>query len=108
MSVTLFINSHFAPVAAGTSLFDAAESLGVNVPSSCRKQGKCRECLMEVFEGRECLTPRAATCASGHESRDGIQQSRGGRGVGGSARCYGDGLRHTLDEFGRGGEGGRS
>lgn len=60
MSVTLFINSQVAPVAAGTSLFDAAESLGVNVPSSCRKQGKCRECLMEVFEGRECLTPPAA------------------------------------------------
>ncbi len=59
MSVTVAINAQTAPFAAGISLFDAGESLGINVPSSCRKQGRCRECLMEVVDGIEHLTPRA-------------------------------------------------
>jgi uncharacterized 2Fe-2S/4Fe-4S cluster protein (DUF4445 family) len=56
MAVTLSINAHAAEFPVGTSLFDAGERLGIAVPSSCRKQGKCRECLMEVVEGGECLT----------------------------------------------------
>lgn len=59
MAVTVSINSRVAPFAAGVSLFEAGESLGINVPSSCRKQGKCRECLMEVLEGMDQLTPPA-------------------------------------------------
>ncbi len=59
MPVIVSINSQVAPFAAGMSLFDAGESLGINVPSSCRKQGKCRECLMEVVEGMEHLTSPA-------------------------------------------------
>jgi len=35
----------------GLVLFDAAEKLGIKVPTSCRKQGKCKECLVEVVEG---------------------------------------------------------
>lgn len=58
MPVTVSINSQVAPFAAGVSLFEAGERLGLNVPSSCRKQGKCRECLMEVVAGMEHLTPR--------------------------------------------------
>jgi uncharacterized 2Fe-2S/4Fe-4S cluster protein (DUF4445 family) len=42
----------------GTSLFDNAEALGVRVPTSCRKQGKCQECLVEVTHGMPLLTPR--------------------------------------------------
>ena len=34
------------------SLFECAEALGVHVPTSCVKQGKCRECLVEVEAGR--------------------------------------------------------
>ncbi|MDP2136372.1 MAG: ASKHA domain-containing protein [Candidatus Didemnitutus sp.] len=59
MPVTVSINSQVAPVAVGVSLFDAGESLGLHIPSSCRKQGKCRECLLEVVEGMELLTPPA-------------------------------------------------
>jgi uncharacterized 2Fe-2S/4Fe-4S cluster protein (DUF4445 family) len=40
----------------GVSLFDHAERLGVRVPTSCQKQGKCRECMVEVVEGMECLS----------------------------------------------------
>jgi uncharacterized 2Fe-2S/4Fe-4S cluster protein (DUF4445 family) len=40
----------------GTSLFEAAESVQVTVPTSCIKQGKCRECLVEIEKGAELLT----------------------------------------------------
>ena len=41
-------------------LFDCAESLGVHVPTSCRKLGKCKECMVEVVEGMDCLGPPTA------------------------------------------------
>jgi len=34
-----------------------AERLGVQVPTSCQKNGKCRECIVEVTSGIECLSP---------------------------------------------------
>ena len=40
----------------GTSLFECAESVNVTVPTSCIKQGKCRECLVEIEQGAELLT----------------------------------------------------
>ncbi len=56
MPVTLTINSQEMQAEPGPSLFDYAEQLGVQVPTSCHKNGKCRECLMEVVEGMERLT----------------------------------------------------
>jgi uncharacterized 2Fe-2S/4Fe-4S cluster protein (DUF4445 family) len=41
----------------GVSLFDCAEGMGVRVPTSCLKNGKCKECVVEVAEGMECLSP---------------------------------------------------
>lgn len=55
----LSINSHELQVAPGTSLFEAAESVGIRVPTSCHQQGRCRECLIEVVAGMEQLTPRS-------------------------------------------------
>ena len=40
----------------GQSLFECAESVQVTVPTSCFKQGKCRECLVEIESGAELLT----------------------------------------------------
>ena len=57
MSKKVTINQRAGEFAAGTSLFEVGESLDVSVPSSCRKQGKCRECLMEITEGMDSLTP---------------------------------------------------
>ena len=54
MAVTLTINGQATEAAAGPSLFDYAERLGVQVPTSCQKQGKCKECIVEVAEGMEC------------------------------------------------------
>jgi uncharacterized 2Fe-2S/4Fe-4S cluster protein (DUF4445 family) len=59
MSVELHFNNHYANVASGSSLFEYAESLGIRVPTSCRKQGKCKECLVEIVEGMECLSEAA-------------------------------------------------
>jgi len=58
MSVELHFNNQRRDVAPGVSLFDYAESLGINVPTSCRKQGKCKECVVEVTEGLDCLSAR--------------------------------------------------
>jgi uncharacterized 2Fe-2S/4Fe-4S cluster protein (DUF4445 family) len=58
MSVELHFNNHQASVAPGASLFDYAEALGIRVPTSCLKQGKCKECMVEVMEGMECLSEK--------------------------------------------------
>ena len=56
MSVELHINNRQGEATPGSSLFEYAESMGVRVPTSCRKQGKCKECLVEVTEGMPCLS----------------------------------------------------
>jgi len=59
MSVELHFNQKLSHASRGSSLFDCAEALGIKVPTSCRKQGKCKECLVEVVEGMELLSPPA-------------------------------------------------
>jgi uncharacterized 2Fe-2S/4Fe-4S cluster protein (DUF4445 family) len=53
---TIIIDGVSADASLGSSLFECAESIQVNVPTSCFKQGKCRECLVEIEEGSELLT----------------------------------------------------
>ena len=56
MAVNLSINGQTTEATEKQSLFDYAEQLGVQVPTSCHKQGKCKECLVEVVSGMECLS----------------------------------------------------
>jgi uncharacterized 2Fe-2S/4Fe-4S cluster protein (DUF4445 family) len=56
--VELHINHIRTEAAPGATLFDCAEGVGISVPTSCRKQGKCKECVVEVTEGAECLSER--------------------------------------------------
>jgi uncharacterized 2Fe-2S/4Fe-4S cluster protein (DUF4445 family) len=58
MAATLTINGHSIEASPAASIFDLAETLGVRVPTSCHKQGKCRECMVEVTEGAELLSER--------------------------------------------------
>jgi uncharacterized 2Fe-2S/4Fe-4S cluster protein (DUF4445 family) len=58
MSAVLSINARDVAAPVGASLFELAEQIGVSVPTSCRKLGKCRECLVEVVEGLDRLSPR--------------------------------------------------
>ncbi len=55
--VTLAINGATTNAPTGATLFDCAEAIGIRVPTSCVKNGKCKECVLEVAEGMECLTP---------------------------------------------------
>src|SRR5580698_10510915 len=57
MAVTLTINGQSTQATDGPSLFDHAEAMGIDVPTSCRKQGKCKECMVEVVEGMDALSP---------------------------------------------------
>lgn len=58
MSVKLHFNHLTNAVPPGSSLFTHAEELGIQVPTSCNKQGRCKECVVEVIEGMDCLSPR--------------------------------------------------
>ena len=51
MSVRLHVNGRTGETSPGISLFTSAEALDVRVPTSCNKQGKCKECVVEVVEG---------------------------------------------------------
>ena len=48
------------PLAPGLSLYDAAAELGSVVPASCRRTGRCHECVVEVRTGADQLSPRTA------------------------------------------------
>ncbi len=56
MAALLTINGVSTEASPGSTIFDCAEQLGIRVPTSCQKQGKCRECMVEVTEGLEYLT----------------------------------------------------
>jgi uncharacterized 2Fe-2S/4Fe-4S cluster protein (DUF4445 family) len=56
MAVTLTINGQSIEATDPRSLFDYAEAMGIDVPTSCRKQGKCKECMVEVVEGMSALS----------------------------------------------------
>jgi uncharacterized 2Fe-2S/4Fe-4S cluster protein (DUF4445 family) len=59
MSVELHFNNEKTSVASGSSLFEYAESMGIYVPTSCVKQGTCKECMVEIAEGMENLSARS-------------------------------------------------
>ena len=59
MTVSVRIDGASVADADGRTLFECADGVGVRVPTSCFRQGKCRECLVEVEDGMELLGPRA-------------------------------------------------
>jgi len=44
--------------AAGCTLFDCADRLGVRVPTSCNRKATCHECIVDVTRGMAALVPR--------------------------------------------------
>ena len=46
------------PLIAGRTLFDYADEVSAAVPASCRRTGRCRECVVEVRQGGAGLSPR--------------------------------------------------
>ncbi len=45
------------PLVPGRSLFDAADELEMVVPASCRRSGRCHECVVEILRGGDALSP---------------------------------------------------
>ena len=60
MAATLTINGLTTEAPLGATLFDCAGQMGVRVPTSCLKQGKCKECVVEVAEGMASLSAPTA------------------------------------------------
>jgi uncharacterized 2Fe-2S/4Fe-4S cluster protein (DUF4445 family) len=56
MSIELHFNYQKQIISAGSYLHEYAESFGIHVPTSCNRQGKCKECLVEVTEGMDLLS----------------------------------------------------
>ena len=46
------------PLVPGRLLFDEADQLSVIVPASCKRTGRCHECVVEVRSGGDQLSPR--------------------------------------------------
>jgi uncharacterized 2Fe-2S/4Fe-4S cluster protein (DUF4445 family) len=46
------------PLVVGRSLFDYADEVSAAVPQSCRRTGRCRECVVEIRQGAAALSPR--------------------------------------------------
>jgi len=44
----------------GLTLFDHADELAMEVPTSCRRTGRCHECIVEVRRGMAALSPPTA------------------------------------------------
>ena len=42
----------------GKTVFDYADELAIQVPTSCHRNGICHECIVEVEKGLEALSPR--------------------------------------------------
>ena len=65
MSAQLTINGQTTEAPSGSaSIFQLAEFIGVHVPTSCRTNGKCKECVVEVTEGLAMLS--SPTAAESH------------------------------------------
>lgn len=86
MTLRLEIDTESLEAPPGSTIFDCAERAGVRVPTSCHKNGKCRECIVEVAEGKDQLSPR--TAEEGHLG-EGFRLACRARIVGaeGSVRC---------------------
>ena len=49
------------PLIVGKTIFDHADELEVEVPTSCLRRGECHECVVEISEGMGALTERTET-----------------------------------------------
>jgi uncharacterized 2Fe-2S/4Fe-4S cluster protein (DUF4445 family) len=66
MAVSIVVNDRHLEAVPGISVFEAAASAGVRVPTSCVTNGKCKECVVEIVEGANLLS--APTEAERHLS----------------------------------------
>ena len=90
MSASVTLNGRALPLGASQSLFAAGTEAGIVIPSSCRQQGRYRECLVEVTAGAALLT---APSAEERDLRPGFRLSCRCRPADGSEGTI---VAHTL------------
>ena len=55
---TISHNGQTRPLKTGRTVFDYADDLAVEVPTSCRRTGQCHECVVEITNGMDSLGGR--------------------------------------------------
>ena len=55
---TISHNGQTRPLETGRTVFDYADDLAVEVPTSCRRTGQCHECVVEITGGMDSLGAR--------------------------------------------------
>ncbi len=55
---TVVHNDIESPLQVGKTIFDYADELAVQVPTSCYRRGHCHECVVDIKKGMEGLSPR--------------------------------------------------
>ena len=55
---TISYDGNRKTLAAGKTIFDYADELAVQVPTSCGRTGHCHECVVEIGRGMSALRPR--------------------------------------------------
>jgi uncharacterized 2Fe-2S/4Fe-4S cluster protein (DUF4445 family) len=58
MPASVRFNGQAEAAATGETLFDVADRLRIPIASSCKRAGRCRECVVELVAGEESVTPR--------------------------------------------------
>jgi len=56
MPLTLTIDGTPTPAPLGATIFNCAERASIHIPTSCLKNGKCKECVVEIAEGSSYLS----------------------------------------------------
>lgn len=54
---TISHDGRVQPLELGKTVFDFADDLAVEVPTSCGRNGKCHECVVQITDGMESLSP---------------------------------------------------
>jgi uncharacterized 2Fe-2S/4Fe-4S cluster protein (DUF4445 family) len=60
MAATVVHAGRGAASAGAKALFDTADELALIVPASCRRSGRCHECVVEIKAGGDALAPPTA------------------------------------------------
>ncbi len=56
---TIKLNYSVHDLVIGRTIFDCADDLDVEIPTSCQRKGKCHECIVEITKGMSSLSPNS-------------------------------------------------
>lgn len=56
---TIKSNHSIHEIGIGQTIFDCADKMGMEIPTSCQRNGKCHECIVEITRGMSSLSPKS-------------------------------------------------